>query len=191
MLILGIGGLVHDASAVLLRDGELLAAVEAEKIIRQRHPGGLPHQAIESCLAIAKVKPEQIDRINPITKVVTRTRKRDVHERRVVRQPVALGADMSPVEAEFYAQVTAAVRKYCSDLDMAEGFLLTIPQRQMCSSMAAACRSWSVRSRNLDDEIDQILWDAFGEDATIENYGGRRPNADSLISQLSRIAREV
>ena len=64
MLILGIGGLVHDASAVLLRDGELLAAVEAEKIIRQRHPGGLPHQAIESCLAIAKVKPEQIDRIS-------------------------------------------------------------------------------------------------------------------------------
>ena len=64
MLILGIGGLVHDASAVLLRDGELLAAVEAEKIIRQQHPGGLPHQAIESCLAIAKVKPEQIDRIS-------------------------------------------------------------------------------------------------------------------------------
>lgn len=64
MLILGIGGLVHDASAVLLRDGELIAAAEAEKIIRQHHPGGLPRQAIEACLAIGKVKPERIDRIS-------------------------------------------------------------------------------------------------------------------------------
>lgn len=134
---------------------------------------------------------EQIDRVNPITKVVTRTRKRDVHERRVVRQPIALSADMTPVEAEFYDQVTTAVRRYCRDLDMAEGFLLTIPQRQMCSSMAAACRSWSRRSRDLEDEIDQILWDAFGSDAQIEEPGGRRPNADSLIAQLSRIARDV
>ena len=55
----------------------------------------------------------------------------------------ALRADMTPVEAEFYDQVTAAVRKYCRDLDMAEGFLLTIPQRQMCSSMAAGVpRLW-------------------------------------------------
>jgi hypothetical protein len=134
---------------------------------------------------------EQIDRINPITKVVTRTRKRDVHERRVVRQPVALRADMSSAEAEFYDQVTAAVRKYCRDLDMAEGFLLTIPQRQMCSSMAAACRSWSRRSRDLEQEIDQILWDAFGDDPSFAGRGGKRVNADSLIAQLSRIAREV
>ena len=81
---------------------------------------------------------------------MTRTRKRDVHERRVVREPQSpCGVEMTPVESEFYAQVTAAVRKYCRDFDMAEGFLLTVPQRQMCSSMAAACRSWSRRSHDL------------------------------------------
>ena len=134
---------------------------------------------------------ERIDRINPITKVVTRTRKRDVHERRVVRVPQALRVEMTPVESEFYAQVTAAVRKYCRDFDIGEGFLLTVPQRQMCSSMAAACRSWSRRNQDLNDEIDQILWDAFGDDPSFSGGERKRPNADSLISQLSRIAREV
>ncbi|MHB9840935.1 SNF2-related protein [Paraburkholderia terrae] len=138
-------------------------------------------------LAIA----ERIERINPITKVVSRTRKRDVHERRVVRLPKALSADMSPVEQEFYEQVTAAVRSYCRGLDIAEGFLLTIPQRQMCSSMAAACRAWTNRTSGLEEEIDEILWDAFGDEASLDAPGRKRPNADTLISRLSRIAREL
>jgi hypothetical protein len=74
---------------------------------------------------------------------------------------------------------------------MAEGFLLTIPQRQLCSSMAAACRAWSRRSSQLDDEIDQILWDAFGDDMSVTGGDRKRPNSDSLIVQLSRIARDV
>ena len=170
-----------------LRSSELAARSEALQFLLASPPDEDALSSVSHRLALA----EQIDRINPITKVVTRTRKRDVHERRVIRQPVALRADMTPVEAEFYDQVTSAVRKYCRDLDMAEGFLLTIPQRQMCSSMAAACRSWSRRSRDLEDEIDQILWDAFGEDASIDKKDSRRPNADSLITQLSRIARDV
>lgn len=133
---------------------------------------------------------ERLDRVNPIGKVVTRTRKRDVQERRVVRHPIAVQAAMNPVEVEFYRQVTQAVRGYCQQLDIGEGFLLTIPQRQMCSSMAAACRSWSTRSESLDDEIDQILWEAFGdEDASGERKA--RPNAKNLIAQLAMIAHEV
>jgi SNF2 family DNA or RNA helicase len=134
---------------------------------------------------------ETIDRINPITKVVTRTRKRDVHERNVIRHPVAQRAEMAPVEEEFYQQVTAAVRMYCENLGAAEGFLLTVPQRQMCSSMAASCRAWAKRSSNLNDEVDEILWEAFGDDASAQGKSRNRPNADSLIAQLSRIARDV
>lgn len=170
-----------------VRGSEVAGRSEALQFLLASPPDAEALSSVSHRLSLA----EQIDRINPITKVVTRTRKRDVHERRVVRQPVALRAEMSPVEAEFYGQVTAAVRKYCRDLDMAEGFLLTIPQRQMCSSMAASCRSWARRSRDLEDEIDQILWDAFGEDAAIDGKDRKRPNADSLIAQLSRIARDV
>lgn len=171
-----------------LRGSELVARSEALQFILASPPDAETLASVSQRLMLA----EQIDRANPISKVVTRTRKRDVHERRVVRKPVALGAVMSPAEREFYNQVTAAVRKYCGDLNMAEGFLLTIPQRQMCSSMAAACRAWVRRSDDLEDEIDQILWDAFGEDASIGD--GRklaRPNSGTLITQLSRIAREV
>jgi len=176
-----------EAALESVRGSEVAGRSEALQFLLASPPDAEALSSVSHRLSLA----EQIDRINPITKVVTRTRKRDVHERRVVRQPVALRAEMSPVEAEFYGQVTAAVRKYCRDLDMAEGFLLTIPQRQMCSSMAASCRSWARRSRDLEDEIDQILWDAFGSDAAIDGKNGKRPNSDSLIAQLSRIARDV
>ena len=53
MLILGIGGLLHDGAAALLQDGELVAAMEEEKLLRESHPGGLPTRAIDGCLKIA------------------------------------------------------------------------------------------------------------------------------------------
>ena len=53
MLILGIGGWLHDGAAAVLRNGEIVAALEEEKLLRQRHPGGLPSRAIGACLEMA------------------------------------------------------------------------------------------------------------------------------------------
>lgn len=50
MLILGIGGLLHDGAAALLHDGEIVAAMEEEKLLRQSHPVGLPVSAVDGCL---------------------------------------------------------------------------------------------------------------------------------------------
>lgn len=55
MNILGISGQERDAAAALIREGEVLAAIEEEKLSRVRHVGmnyggGLPHQAIAFCL---------------------------------------------------------------------------------------------------------------------------------------------
>ena len=61
MLTLGIGGLLHDGAAALLRDGEIVAAIEEEKLLRRPHPGGLPKLAIDSCLDIAGVQADQLD----------------------------------------------------------------------------------------------------------------------------------
>ena len=61
MLTLGIGGLLHDGAAALLRDGEIVAAIEEEKLLRRPHPGGLPQLAIDSCLDIAGVQADQLD----------------------------------------------------------------------------------------------------------------------------------
>jgi len=130
---------------------------------------------------------DRLDRINPITKVVCRTRKRDVQERRVLRQPYAQRAAMTSVEAEFYAEVTEHVRKYCERLDIGKGFLLTIPQRLMCSSMAAACRDWRQRVSDDDIEMEEIIWEAFGTEAA----SGGRVKITPLITELAKVARQV
>ena len=61
MLILGIGGWLHDGAAALLVDGRLCAAMEEEKLLRQAHPGGLPRRAIDGCLEIARATPADVD----------------------------------------------------------------------------------------------------------------------------------
>ena len=67
MIILGIGGLLGDAAAAVLKDGELAAAVEESKLVRRRtHWGGLdemPEHAISTCLALAGARPEQVDAV--------------------------------------------------------------------------------------------------------------------------------
>ena len=46
MIVLGLGGILSDAACAVLKDGELLAAVEERKVARQVSPGVLPEAAI-------------------------------------------------------------------------------------------------------------------------------------------------
>ncbi|WP_257645611.1 hypothetical protein [Ottowia beijingensis] len=99
----------------------------------------------DAVLASARGRAEiadRLDRINPLSKIITRTLKRDVNEHRVERYAEVVKATMAPVEARFYTLVTDKVREFCENLEISEGFMLTIPQRQMASSMAAACAGW-------------------------------------------------
>jgi carbamoyltransferase len=61
IIILGINAYHGDVSAVLLRDGELVAAVEEERFRRIKHWAGFPREAIRTCLEIAGVAPEEVD----------------------------------------------------------------------------------------------------------------------------------
>jgi hypothetical protein len=97
---------------------------------------------------------EQLDRINPLAKVINRTLKREVTELRVVREPVQRVAYMTEPEKAFYDCITDAIRAYCEKEGIPIGFMLTIPQRQLSSSMAAACRRWQRQSGMSDIEID-------------------------------------
>lgn len=132
---------------------------------------------------------ERLDRINPLAKVVTRTRKRDVHEMRVVRQPIAIKAQMSPVEQAFYLAVTEHVREFCEELEISTGFMLTIPQRQMSSCMAAACRGWTAKvGEDSAEELDETAIDAFGDS---EAEAQKHPRLGTLLVELVRAARMV
>ncbi|MGA3020162.1 MAG: carbamoyltransferase C-terminal domain-containing protein [Bryobacteraceae bacterium] len=66
MIILGIGGILGDAASAVLKDGELVAAVEESKLARGAHTGnhgGLPEHAIATCLSLAAARPGQVDAV--------------------------------------------------------------------------------------------------------------------------------
>ena len=87
----------------------------------------------------------RFDSINSLGHVVTRSRKREVTEWRVTREPVAETIPLNEPERKFYDLVTEKVREACAKANYYEGFMLVSPQRQMSSSMAAALREWKRR----------------------------------------------
>jgi len=54
---------MHDSSACIARDGDLLFAVAEERISRIKHDAGFPHNAIRACLNFAGVRPDQLDAV--------------------------------------------------------------------------------------------------------------------------------
>ena len=64
MLTLGINySQMHDSSACIVRDGELLFAVAEERISRLKHDAGFPKNAIRACLEFANVRAEELDEV--------------------------------------------------------------------------------------------------------------------------------
>jgi carbamoyltransferase len=63
MFILGINAYHGDTSAVLVVDGQLVAAVEEERFTRVKHQAGFPSHAVQWCLKVAGIKPEEVDHI--------------------------------------------------------------------------------------------------------------------------------
>ena len=63
MNILGIGGVLGDAAAAVIKDGQIAAAVEEAKLTRRPEPGRLPEAAIAECLKVAKLQPGDINHV--------------------------------------------------------------------------------------------------------------------------------
>lgn len=135
---------------------------------------------------------ELLDRLNPRAKVITRTLKRDVDEMRVAREPQTLRVKMTAVERTFYERVTEEVQEYCAQTDASEGFMLTIPQRQMSSCMAAACLGWHQRREEQLAAADETLVELNGDDAGTEQAVAKSSKAPTseLMDILMSIAKE-
>ena len=59
--ILGISGFYHDSAACLLRDGELVAAVQEERFTRKKHDSSFPTHAVAYCLEQAGIGAADLD----------------------------------------------------------------------------------------------------------------------------------
>jgi carbamoyltransferase len=62
-VILGLNAYHGDAAAALVIDGELVNAVEEERLNRVKHSAGFPGLAARWCLEDARVAPEEIDHV--------------------------------------------------------------------------------------------------------------------------------
>ncbi len=60
MIVLGVAFL-SDASACVIKNGELLSAISEERINRKKLWHGMPYQAIKAALELAEVSIEDVD----------------------------------------------------------------------------------------------------------------------------------
>ncbi len=115
MYILGLNAYHADGSAVLLRDGQLIVAVEEERFRRVKHWAGFPTETIAKCLEIGGISGEDVSHVaisrDPkanllrkaafafsnrmkLANIVNRTRNlKKVHE---VRDPLAAALGIAP-----------------------------------------------------------------------------------------------
>ena len=63
MYILGFNCFMDDASACVLRDGEIVVAVEEERLTRRKHDGSFPARAIARCLEVAGIEVDDLDHV--------------------------------------------------------------------------------------------------------------------------------
>ena len=114
----------------------------------------------------------RIERINLLSHTISRTRKVEVQEWKVIRAAMShfVNLDADGPERLFYDNVTNAVRRYARERDIADGFLLSPPQRQMSSCMYAAARSWADRS-SLSDITDLLYEDLGAVDSPGQGVG--------------------
>lgn len=61
---LGLSAFYHDSSAVLLKNNEIVCAVQEERFTRIKHDSSFPKQSIQWCLSQANILPEQIEAIS-------------------------------------------------------------------------------------------------------------------------------
>jgi SNF2 family DNA or RNA helicase len=123
----------------------------------------------------------RLEQANQLANFVTRTRRRDVDEFRVRRDPKVPTLRMDADEEVFYEAVTQEVTEYARSLAASERFLLSTPQRLLTSSPAAASAYWALYASNATDPVEETDEDL--EDSQFDE----RP----LVSRLAALSRRI
>jgi superfamily II DNA or RNA helicase len=163
--------LLQAQSHPLLRANRQLSMIEQEGLSQER----FNRRDARSRLAY------RLETVNLLAHVVTRTRKRDVQEWCVLREPIPEFVELEQVEERFYDLVTEVVVKYALQRQINERFLVIQPQRQMTSSMAASLRAWQKKLIELE-EMEQTGLDEEDEQ--------RRMTMGPLVTEIVRRSRD-
>ena len=100
-----------------------------------------------------------LENLNLLGSIVSRTRKREVQEWRVLREPVVLGVDFNAKEMQFYEAVTDAVRARVSAAsgNSVAAFALIMPQQQMASCIPAMVEHYRRNPIKIDTSDEELL----------------------------------
>ena len=146
MIILGLGGILKSPACAVLKDGELIAAVEQEKVSRRPTAGGLPDEAIAMSLQLARLSPAEVNCV-----ALARPFPQDIH--------LALRSQFSNAQilmVEHHA-AHAASAYYPSPFE--EATVLTLDRD---GDFRSAAR-WRASGSQLQLEKDQYYPDSLGD----------------------------
>ena len=157
------------------RQHELLASSKALDLLREAIKTKPLDPATRAELA------SRLEQVNQLANYLTRTRRRDVQEFRVKRDAKAPALVMQADERVFYDAVTDEVTDYANERDASERFLLSVPQRLLTSSPAAASEYWAAGASDETDPVEETDQDLE------ENGEDDRP----LVARLAALARKL
>lgn len=127
-----------------------------------------------------------LEDLNLLAATVSRTRKREVQEWRVLREPAVFHSQFNDREMAFYIAVTKAVRDRLihSHAGMAPAFGLMMPQVQMASCIPAMVEHYRqnpINSVGVDEELLEEFGYQVEGDEESDSAVPEMPNLQSLI----------
>jgi len=129
-----------------------------------------------------------LENLNLLGSSISRTRKREVQEWKVIRKAKVLRLKYNDQEMAFYNGVTDAVRKQISSSGNAgfEAFTLMMPQRQMASCIPAMVDHYRGLLENTDETEEntnyELGWTRSEGDEIGPKKGKMNPDVEELIS---------
>jgi len=129
-----------------------------------------------------------LEKINLLSHVVTRTRKRDVEGCRVKREVLREAVEMSAEERAMYVAVTEATRKFAVRRGINDGFLLASPQRQVTSCPAATAAAWMGGEATVKQLVDDLRDEYEDEQEDDDGSFGLREMLGAMIPRSVNLA---
>jgi decarbamoylnovobiocin carbamoyltransferase/7-O-carbamoyltransferase len=156
-------GFAHDAAACLIKDGELVAAVEEERFNRIKKTTKFPINAVRACLEVANVLPSEVDAVGHYFQ--------EAHMDRVLNSS--------------YVRETTVPTRYSRELitsHLADDLGIEVPAERLiyAAHHIAHARSCFVRS-GMDDALVLVM-DTQGERDSTTVYRGSQGQLECLAT---------
>ena len=133
----------------------------------------------------------RLEKVNQLANYVSRTRRRDVEEFRVIREPKTPVLNMHADERVFYEEISKVVQEYAKHQNKNELFLLSTPQRLLTSSLAAASAYWGGLKTEADydevEETDHDLDDQSLNDRPVVTQIAEKVRSLSMTERLTEV----